>query len=360
MMKRIIILFGLLLLTPGFLYGAIDTATTGHTLLASFEAASVHWRETIISAAQWMFWGLLTLDLVIEFGFLAVGGQLSFEAIFAPVMRKILMIGFFLMLFQHSDYLATIPASFSQLGDTAAGVPVDPDNIIASALTIVGSLVDGLSAFHLADSIVLFFSALVILIAFGLMTAHLIMVYVKTYVFLAVAPLVFSLAGLSHTRQMAYNPIIAIIKAGMELFLLKIFLGLSITMMHDFAANIDNDNGSIFVMIIMSIVMASVVYMASGIVEAIMSGTVAQNSTAGLGVAAGVVGGAMAGAAAAGKGGMGLHDAVKEAKKQSANGQGSTMGNLGRAIGEDFANTIRGKNARSTTSMGERAAETSP
>lgn len=356
-MKRVFFLGLFLLLTPGFLYGAIDTATSGHTLLASFSTASEHWRETIIDTAQWMFWSLLVLDLLIEFGFLALNSQLSFDAIFTPLMRKVLMIGFFLMLFQHSDYLATIPASFSQLGDRAAGVPVDPDNIIAAALGIVGSLTDGLSAFHLADSIVLFFSALVILIAFGLMTAHLIMVYVKTYVFLAIAPLVFSLAGLNHTRQMAYNPIMAIIKAGMELFLLKIFLGLSITMMHDFAANIDNDNGSIFVMIIMSIVMASVVHMVSGIVEAVMSGTIAQNSTAGLGVAAGVAGGAVAGAAAAAKHGTGIASAAKAAKQAAANSGGSAMGHFARAMGNDMVDTIKGKNARNTTSGFSRAAD---
>lgn len=340
-MRRVLFFGLLLLLTPGFLYGAIDTATSGHTLLASFETASKHWREIIIPAAQWMFWTLLSIDLVIEFGFLALSGQLDFGAIFAPLMRKVLMIGFFLMLFEHGDYLATIPASFSQLGDTAAGVPVDPDNIIASALSIVGSLADGVSVFHLADSITLFFSALIILIAFGLMTAHLIMVYVKTYVFLAIAPFVFSLAGLTQTRQIAYNPIMAIIKAGMELFLLKIFLGLTITMMQDFATNIDNDNGSIFVMIIMSIVMASVVHMVGGIVEAVMSGTVAQNSTSGLGVAAGVAGGAVAGAASAAKGGMKVYDAAKSAKQAAANGQGSTMGNLARSMGGGIADTIR-------------------
>lgn len=360
MMKRVIILFGLLLLTPGFLYGAIDTATTGHTLLASFEAASVQWREIIVPPAKYVFWSLLVIDMVIEFGFLALSGQLDFGAIFSPLIRKVLMIGFFQMLFEHSEWLATIPKSFSQLGDSAAGVPVDPDNIIASALSIVGSLVNGLSVFHLADSIALFFSALVILIAFGLMTAHLIMVYVKTYVFLALSPLVFSLAGLSHTRQMAFNPIIAIIKAGLELLLLKLFLGLSITMMHDFATNIDNDDGSIFVVIIMSIVMASVVHMAAGIVEALLAGTIAQNSTAGLGTAMGVAGGIAAGA----KGVAGMASATKAAASlagsQGATGIGKvsqTMKNLGSAAANDIRRSMGGENRGGGTMGGRMANE---
>lgn len=350
-MKRLIILVGLLLLSPGFLYGAIDPASShGDTLLASFEAASLHWRSVIVPAAMVVFGLLLTADLVLEFGMIALSGKVDWSDFIPPLIKKTLMIGFFLMLFQHSDWLATIPASFSQLGDTASGQSVDPDNIIAAALKIVLSLVKGITVFHLVDSLALLFSAVIILIAFGLMAAHLIMTYIKTYVLIALAPLVFSLAGLSQTRQMAYNPIIALIKAGAELLLLKLFLGLSITMMHDFAVNVDNDDGSIFVMIIMSIVMASVVHMASGIVEALFSGTVAQTSTAGLGTAAAVAGGMAAGAMGAAKGAAGFGAAVKAAsnfaKEQQASGNtsASTWGNFKQAFKEDIKRTMSGEN----------------
>lgn len=360
-MKRLIILVGLLLLSPGFLYGAIDPASShGDTLLASFEAASLHWRSVIVPAAMVVFGLLLTADLVLEFGMIALSGKVDWSDFIPPLIKKTLMIGFFLMLFQHSDWLATIPASFSQLGDTASGQSVDPDNIIAAALKIVLSLVKGITVFHLVDSLALLFSAIIILIAFGLMAAHLIMTYIKTYVLIALAPLVFSLAGLSQTRQMAYNPIIALIKAGAELLLLKLFLGLSITMMHDFAVNVDNDDGSIFVMIIMSIVMASVVHMAAGIVEALFSGSVAQNSTAGFGTAAAVAGGMAAGAMGAAKGAAGFGAAIKAAsslaKEQRASGDttASTMKNLKSAFKDDFKRSMSGENHGGT--MGGRMA----
>lgn len=360
-MKRLIILVGLLLLSPGFLYGAIDPASShGDTLLSSFEAASLHWRSVIVPAAMVVFGLLLTADLVLEFGMIALSGKVDWSDFIPPLIKKTLMIGFFLMLFQHSDWLATIPASFSQLGDTASGQSVDPDNIIAAALKIVLSLVKGITVFHLVDSLALLFSAIIILIAFGLMAAHLIMTYIKTYVLIALAPLVFSLAGLSQTRQMAYNPIIALIKAGAELLLLKLFLGLSITMMHDFAVNVDNDDGSIFVMIIMSIVMASVVHMAAGIVEALFSGSVAQNSTSGLGTAAAVAGGMAAGAMGAAKGAAGFGAAIKAAsslaKEQRASGDttASTMKNLKSAFKDDFKRSMSGENHGGT--MGGRMA----
>lgn len=357
-MKRLLIIFGVLFLTPAFLYGAINPASShGDTLLASFETASTHWRSVIVPAAMVVFGFLITADLVLEFGKIAMSGKVDFSDFIPPLIQKTLMIGFFMMLFQHSDWLATIPDSFSQLGDTASGETVDPDNIIAAALKIVLSLMKGLTAFHLIDSITLFFSAIIILIAFGLMAAHLIMAYIKSYVMLALAPLVFSLAGLTQTRQIAFNPIMANIKVGAEILLLKLFLGLSITMMHDFAANVDNDNGSIFVMIIMSIVMASVVHMASSIVEALFSGTVAQTSTAGLGTAAAVAGG-MAGAVG---GAIGAGAAVKAAsnlaKEQRAGGDSSasTFKNLRSAFANDIQRSMAGENIGGG-SMGARMA----
>ena len=360
-MKRLLIIFGVLFLTPAFLYGAIDPASShGDTLLASFETASTHWRSVIVPAAMVVFGLLITADLVLEFGKIAMSGKVDFSDFIPPLIQKTLMIGFFLMLFQHSDWLATIPASFSQLGDTASGQSVDPDNIIAAALQIVLSLMKGLSAFHLIDSITLFFSAIIILIAFGLMAANLIMAYIKSYVMLALAPLVFSLAGLTQTRQMAYNPIMANIKVGAEILLLKLFLGLSITMMHDFAANVDNDNGSIFVMIIMSIVMASVVHMTSSIVEALFSGTVAQTSTSGLGTAAAVAGGMAAGAISAAGGISAVKAASSLAGSQGVTGLskiGAAAKNLGSAAMNDVRRSMAGQNHNGGTMGGRMANE---
>lgn len=356
-MKRLIILFGLFLLLPGFLYGSVDTASSGHILLSSFESASAHWRDVIVPYAKAVFIVLITMDLVLEFAPIAMSGQLEFGTIMTALFRKIMTIGFFLMLFQFSDWFASIPKSFAQIGDTASGTTVDPDNIIAAALSIVLALVKGLSLFHVADSIALFFSALVILMAFGLMAAHLIMVYVKIYVISALAPLVYSLAGLTQTRQIAYNPIMAIIKAGTELLLLKLFLGLSITMMHDFGTNVQNDDGSVFVMIIMSIVMASVVHMAPGIVEALFSGTVAQNSTAGFGTAASVSGGVAAGATSVAGGLAAVKAASSMASSQGATGMGKvsqTMKNLGGAAMDDIKRSMAGENRGG--SMGGRMA----
>lgn len=356
-MKRLLIIFGVLFLTPAFLYGAVATTDNTATILATFQTASTSWRAAIVPAAKFVFWALLTIDFVLEFGFIAMSGKVDFGDFIPLLIRKTLLIGFFLMLFQYSHWLATIPASFSQLGNNAAGVAVDPDNVIDAALNIVGSLLHGVSIYHPADSLALVIAAFIILIAFGKTAAQMVMTYIKTYIFLAVAPLLFSLGGLAQTRQMAYNPIFAIIKAGAELMLIKLVLGLMITTMHNFATNVESDDGSIMVMIIVSIILASVVEMIPGMVEALFSGGVASNSTSGLGTLQNVA----AGAAGAVAGAVGMGAAVKAAsnlaKEQRAGGDSSasTFKNLKSAFSNDVQRSMAGENIGGG-SMGARMA----
>lgn len=327
-------------------FGAVDpNANQANSLLATFQSASTSWRAAIVPAAKFVFWALVTIDWIIEFGFMAIKGT-DIGEIFAVLIRKILVIGLFLMLFTHGDWLASIPNSLAQIGNNAAGMSVSPDNVLLYALQIVDAIWDGISLLEIADSLILVFAGIVMLIAFGLMAAQLFVTYVKMYALLAAAPLMFSLAGLQNTRQMAYNPFFAIIKVGLELMFIKMFMGLTITKIQAFAAAVETDNSSVMTMIAVSVLMVSVVMMIPGMVESIATGSLGANSTAGLGTARSIMGNA-AGATA---GAVGMGAAVKAAsnlaKEQKAGGDSSasTFKNLRSAVGADIQRSFAGEN----------------
>jgi type IV secretion system protein TrbL len=352
-MKRIA-LFALLML-PSFLFGAISPDNQGQALLQVFADASNQWVTAVKPAAMYLFYSFIVIDFVITFGFLAVKGTEIME-IFGELLRKILWIGFFLMIFQGANMMDKIPASFDRLAFQGSGIDIQPDVILEQAIDLVMKMWSVLD--FSIDSLVMVFAGIICLVAFALMAAQLFIVLVKIQALMVGAYLIFAFGGLSYTRSMAINPLKAVFAAGLELMFIKLFMGLTYTTIETMTDNVGNDTTSALMIIIVSVLLVSVVTMIGGMVSSLMSGTLGGNSTSGLAVAAGVAGGAVAGGVAAAKHGAGIHDAVKEAKKKAANGQGSTMGNLGRAIGEDFANTVKGKNARSTTSLGERAAET--
>lgn len=356
-MKRLIFLS----VIPAFLFAGVDPTNQAHSLLYPFMSASAHWRDTIVPYAMYVFWALTVIDFVLEFGLIAAGGKVDFSDFIPLLIRKTLIIGFFLMLFQYSHWLSSIPDSFALIGNAAAGVSVSPDNVLNNGIAIIGKIWDGLSVLDIGDSIMLALCAVVMLIAFGLMAAQLFMNYVKTYALLALAPLVFALAGLSQTRQIAVNPILAVIKAGMELLLLELYMGLAITKLTEYAANVDTDTNSVLAMAVTTVLIASVVHMVPGIVESLMSGTLGSNSTAGIGTFQSVTAGAVGGAIGAGKSAAGMGAAVKAAsnlaKEQRAAGDttASTFKNLKSAFANDVKRSMAGENS-SGSSMGGRMA----
>lgn len=328
-----------------------DVNNQADSILLPFITESQGWHDTFVPYARWVLLTLATMDLVLEFGPMAMSGQLEFGSIMVALVRKIMTIGFFLMLFEHGDWLGTIPDSFAQLGNTASGQAISPDNIMNTGMQIVKLLWDHISLTDISGSILLIFAGAIMLIAFALMAAQLFMTYVKTYAIMAISPLIFSLGGLSHTRSYAANPIIALIKAGLELLLLELFMGFAVTKLTEYAANVDILTDSIISMVGTSILLASVVHMIPGMVESVMSGSLGSNSTAGFGTAASVAGGMAAGAMGAAKSGGGAIAAIKEAtsmaSSQGATGMGrvsQTMKNLGSAAVDDIKRSMAGEN----------------
>lgn len=352
-MKKII----LLLLLPVLVFAAVSPDHQTQLLLQDFKDASSTWRDSFMDAARYVFWSLTVIDLVLSFGTLVFTSNLDFGSVMTTLIQKSLIIGFFLMLFQYSHWLVSIPRSFNQLANNASGVPVEVDSVFNYGIDIVADMWNGISIFAPGDSLALVFAGIILIIAFSLMAAQLFMTTIKMYAILAVAPLVFSLGGLSQTRQMAYNPIFAIIKVGMELLFIKLFMGLTITKMHEFSTNVDTDNNSILIMIGMAILMVSVVQMVHGLVEAVLSGTLGTNSTSGFGTAANVAGGVASAAKSAAGGAVAIKAATSLASSQGATGLskiGAAAKNLGGAAMNDIGRSMAGQNRGGT--MGGRMA----
>ena len=352
-MKRIFIfLFLLAVLNP--LFADVDTNNQAQNILLIFKNAAANWESVIIPASMYVFWSLVAIDFVLSFGYMAIKG-IDFGELFYELIRKVMTIGFFLFLFFTIDLMDYIPKSFSQLANNAVGVDIEPDNILELGVDIVANIWKGISMWSPADSFSLVFSGIIILIAFTLMAAELLIVIVKLYILIAGAYMVYSLGGLSYTRSYAINPIIAIIKAGLELFFIKLILGLSITTIEDMSVNVGTDNYSIIGMIVVSILLATLTKMTSGLVDSLMNGHLGNNS-GGMGMAKAAGSAMVGGAVGAAAGSIAGTSAVNAAKNLSASGQGSTLGNIAKAAGADAINTITGANKYAAGNMGVRMA----
>jgi len=293
----------LLLIFPIFLFSVVSTDNQAQGLLTIFDNAKNTWIATIIPFALRLFWLLVTIDWVWTFGMLLLKGT-EISEILATVIQKVLIIGFFLAMFQYTTWLDTIPQSFGQLADTINSLPqrITPDTILEQGFSIVDKVWGSTSWFsNPGDSIGLMIAGLIILFAFIIMTAMFFVVMVKLYLLIVGAYFILALGGLSYTRTIGVNAIIAVFKAGFELFFIKLLLGFSLNTITTMASNVGTDNNSIMAMIGISVLIAALVSMVSSLVDSLTHGTLGTNgslpSTAKasmIGAGVGAVGGAMA------------------------------------------------------------------
>ena len=293
----------LFLLLPIVAFSEVSTNNQAQGLLSIFDAAQVAWISAIIPVALRLFWSLVIIDWVWTFGMLVLKGTELSELI-TTLIQKLLIIGIFLALFQFTSWLDTIPKSFSILADNANALatPIEPDTILEQGFSIVEAVWNGVAFFDsVGDSIGLMFAGLIILFSFIVMTAIFFVVIVKIYLLTVGAYIVLALGGLGYTRTIGINPLIAVFKAGLELFFIKLLLGFSLNTINTMVANVGTDNNSIMAMIGVSILIAALVSMVSGLVDSLTNGYLGTNgSLAGntksamMGAGAGAVGGASA------------------------------------------------------------------
>ena len=291
------------LLLPIVAFAEVSTNNQAQGLLSIFDAAQAAWIATIIPVALRLFWLLVIIDWVWTFGMLVLKGT-EFAELMTTLIQKLLIIGIFLALFQFTSWIDSIPKSFSILADNANALatPIEPDTILEQGFSIVEVVWNGIAFFDsVGDSIGLMFAGLIILFAFIIMTAIFFVVIVKIYLLTVGAYIVLALGGLGYTRTIGINPLIAVFKAGLELFFIKLLLGFSLNTINTMAANVGTDNNSIMAMIGVSILIAALVSMVSGLVDSLTNGYLGTNgSLAGntrsamMGAGAGAVGGASA------------------------------------------------------------------
>ncbi len=319
-MKRILLIILGIVLLSNYVFAEVSTNNNAQGLLSIFSSHANAWIATILPAAKYLFFSLVVMDWVYTFGMMALKGT-DFGEIMAGFIQKIMIIGFFMMMFQYTSWLDLIPKSFAQLANTATGVNIQPDTILEQGYSIVAKIWEGTSWFSSpGDSMGLMIAGVIILLAFIVMTAMLFMVMVKLYLLITGAYFMLALGGLGYTRTMGANAIIAVFKAGFELFFLKLILGFSVSVIDAMASNVGSDNNSVMAMIGTSVLIAYLTSMVSGLVESLASGTLGTNGSIG-----GATKQAMQGAAQGAVGGTaGAMSGVAAAKAASAVGSGST------------------------------------
>lgn len=296
----------------------------GSDVLKTYSGAIIDWIPVMQDSAYWLFGTLALIALVLEFGFKLLNNDIEFGSLAASLIRMMLIFGLF-KAFLDWQWIYEIFRSFQLLGDkanAAAGIStkVSIDDLTDAAYELLGAMTDAGSWFHPMDSLALFLIGFVAVLSIIWLGVELLTTYVKFLILWALSPLFLALGVLNHTRQWALSAITAAMGAALEYMLIKLIIGLSIATVKDYAAKAMENDGSLFSLLIMTLLISGLARMAHGIASSMFSGHLGANNSAGFQAAKAVAGGAAAGAAKGAAGGG--YAAVKAAAAAGGGGGG--------------------------------------
>jgi len=324
-MKRLLMIF--LLMVPVL---AVAGNNEGSAVLSTYSHAITSWIPVMQKSAYWLFGTLALIAFVLEFGFKLLNNDIELGSVMASLIKMILIFGLF-KAFLDWQWIYVIFDSFQTLGDkanAAAGVStkVSVDTLTDSAFELMGAITDASSIFHPADSLALFFIGFVAVIAIIWLGVELLTTYIKFLIMWSLSPLFLALGVLNHTRQWAMSAITATMGVALEYMLIKLVIGLSISTIKDYAKKAMDDDGSLFSLLIMALLISGLARMVHGIASSMFSGQPGANSSSGFQAARTAT---MAAAAAAVGGGMAAYSQVKEAAAAGEGGRGSDGSSTG-------------------------------
>lgn len=273
-----------------------DTSMQG--LLDMILEASNEWGPRLHGYAVNLFWSLALIQFVWTF-FPMLFKQADFGELVGELIRFIMVIGFFLILLDHStEWASAIVNSFRQAGAHAAGLPspeLMPGDMFATAVEFSRAILTGMSVFNPSQSIVVALAAILVLMAFAFIAAFIFVTLVEAYVVINASVLFTAFGASQWTREYTMAVIRYAVSVGAKLFMVTLIVGLILTVAKKWQVAYTNDEASLMTLVGLSLVCA---YVTKTIPE-LIAGMISGASSGGGGAIGGMASAGVAGAAAA-------------------------------------------------------------
>lgn len=325
-----------------------------------YKSASGGWMAVTLGFANRLFMLLATIELAWSFAVWAIEKK-EFDSFIATLFKKIMWVGtFYALLLNGPLWIPAIIDSFVDAGAAAGGTAgLSPTEVFNTGMGNAATMVGGMSALDiLKDPMMMIFgglSAIVMVLAFSVMAAQLLIALVEGYIAVSAGMLFLGFGGSRWTTDFVQKFIGYAVATGVKLFMLYLIVGIGNTQAATWAAALTaalgGPGGEKF-NVIMTVMGGSVLLMymavqipamAASMLAGSPSLTAGGAAATGGAVAAGIIG-AGAGVAAATLGAAkatgGLASAAKaawgEAGAQGTSGLGravATLGNMGTAAG---------------------------
>jgi len=199
-------------------------------IVRDYEAISTLWFSALSPIAQRIFWTLVAIQLTWSAMWWALDREDGLGVI-TSLLRQVVAIGFFYaLLVNGATWIPAVTQSFSQAGATAAGIPdLSPSGVFDQGLALANRILNSTADKGLLDkffaSLVASVTALIVVVAFAIIAAQLLVVLVESFIVVGAGVLFLGFAGSQWTRFFTERYLSYIASVGVRLFVLYLIMG---------------------------------------------------------------------------------------------------------------------------------------
>ena len=199
-------------------------------IVRDYEAISTAWFSALSPIAHRIFWVLVAIQLTWTAMWWVLDREDGLGAL-ASLLRQVVAIGFFYaLLLNGGTWIPAVTQSFSQAGAAAAGITkLNPTDVFDQGLALANKILNATAARGLLDkflaSVLAGITALVVVIAFAIIAAQLLVVLVESFIVIGAGVLFLGFAGSQWTRFFTERYLSYVASVGVRLFVLYLIMG---------------------------------------------------------------------------------------------------------------------------------------
>ena len=206
------------------------SSTILNDIVRDYEAISTAWFSALGPIANKIFWILVAIQLTWS----AIWWVIDREdglAVVSSLLRQVVAIGFFYaLLLNGGTWVPAVIQSFSQAGATAAGLSnLSPTGVFDQGLALANKILNATADLGLLDgffaSLIAGITALVVVIAFAVIAAQLLVALVESFIVIGAGVLFLGFAGSRWTKFFTERYLSYIASVGVKLFVLYLIMG---------------------------------------------------------------------------------------------------------------------------------------
>jgi type IV secretion system protein TrbL len=208
-------------------------STILNDIVRDYESISAAWFSALFPIAQAVFWTLVLIELVWSAIWWAVDREDGLGVVTA-LLRKVLSIGFFYALLINNNWIRAVIHGFSLAGSTAAGLPdLNPSSVFDQGLALATKVFTAPNELGLLDkifpSIVATFCAVIVIVAYAIIAAQLLVALVESYIVIGGGVLLLGFSGSRWTKFFSERYLSYVASVGVKLFVLYLIMGIGMS-----------------------------------------------------------------------------------------------------------------------------------